>query len=33
MIAVAQWPVQARRDLIGLFTDIDDTLTTEGAIT
>ena len=33
MIAVAQWPVQARRGLIGIFTDIDDTLTIEGAIT
>jgi HAD superfamily hydrolase (TIGR01484 family) len=33
MISVAQWPVQARRGLIGIFTDIDDTLTTEGAIT
>ena len=33
MIPVAQWPPQARRDLIGVFTDIDDTLTTEGAIT
>ncbi len=27
------WPVEARRGLIGVFTDIDDTLTTDGAIT
>ena len=27
------WPTVARRDLVGVFTDIDDTLTTEGAIT
>ena len=27
------WPTAARRDLVGVFTDIDDTLTTEGAIT
>lgn len=33
MIPLAQWPAQARRGLIGIFTDIDDTLTTEGAIT
>lgn len=28
-----QWPRQPRRQLVGVFTDIDDTLTTEGAIT
>ncbi len=33
MQPLAQWPVEARRGLIGVFTDIDDTLTTEGAIT
>ena len=33
MIPVAQWPMQARRGLVGVFTDIDDTLTTDGAIT
>ncbi len=27
------WPLAARRDVVGIFTDIDDTLTTEGAIT
>ena len=27
------WTDQPRRDLVGVFTDIDDTLTTEGAIT
>ena len=27
------WPVEARGALIGVFTDIDDTLTTDGAIT
>jgi hypothetical protein len=33
MKTLAQWPLAARRGLVGLFTDIDDTLTTEGAIT
>lgn len=33
MTPVAQWPMQARRGLLGVFTDIDDTLTTDGAIT
>ena len=33
MLPLAQWPVEARRDIVGVFTDIDDTLTTEGAIT
>jgi HAD superfamily hydrolase (TIGR01484 family) len=27
------WPAHARRRLVGVFSDIDDTLTTEGAIT
>jgi HAD superfamily hydrolase (TIGR01484 family) len=27
-----EWPIAARRGLVGVFTDIDDTLTTEGAI-
>ncbi len=27
------WPTQARRGVVGIFTDIDDTLTTHGAIT
>jgi HAD superfamily hydrolase (TIGR01484 family) len=30
---LASWPQQARRNIVGVFTDIDDTLTTEGAIT
>jgi HAD superfamily hydrolase (TIGR01484 family) len=30
---LAQWPLEARRGLIGVLTDIDDTLTTDGAIT
>lgn len=29
---LADWPLAARRGLVGVFTDIDDTLTTEGAI-
>ena len=33
MHALNLWPREARRDLVGVFTDIDDTLTTEGAIT
>lgn len=33
MQPLAAWPAEARRGLIGLFTDIDDTLTTTGAIT
>ena len=33
MLPLADWPAEARRGLIGVFTDIDDTLTTEGAIT
>jgi HAD superfamily hydrolase (TIGR01484 family) len=30
---LASWPLQARRNLVGVFTDIDDTLTTEGTVT
>lgn len=33
MQPLANWPLQARQKLVGVFTDIDDTLTTEGAIT
>ncbi len=33
MKPIAEWPVQARRQVTGVFTDIDDTLTTDGAIT
>lgn len=33
MKPLAQWPLAARRGLVGVLTDIDDTLTTEGAIT
>ena len=33
MQALRDWPLAARRQLVGVFTDIDDTLTTEGAIT
>jgi HAD superfamily hydrolase (TIGR01484 family) len=33
MLPLSAWPVEARRNIIGVFTDIDDTLTTEGAIT
>ena len=33
MQALTLWPEAARRHLVGVFTDIDDTLTTEGAIT
>ncbi|OUM00220.1 HAD-IIB family hydrolase [Variovorax sp. JS1663] len=33
MQPLSQWPPAARRDLVGVFTDIDDTLTTEGAVT
>jgi len=31
--ALMDWPLQARRGLVGVMTDIDDTLTTDGAIT
>ena len=33
MRPLAQWPAADRRAIVGVFTDIDDTLTTEGAIT
>ncbi|TAM44797.1 MAG: HAD-IIB family hydrolase [Burkholderiaceae bacterium] len=33
MKPLADWPAAARRNLVGVFTDIDDTLTTDGAIT
>ena len=33
MKPLAQWSIEARRGLIGVLTDIDDTLTTHGAIT
>ncbi len=33
MLALSQWPLASRAPLHGIFTDIDDTLTTEGAIT
>ncbi|MBO9651743.1 MAG: HAD-IIB family hydrolase [Variovorax sp.] len=33
MQPLADWPLEARQGLVGVFTDIDDTLTTEGAIT
>ena len=33
MLPLSHWPLQDRRDLIGVFTDIDDTLTTAGTIT
>lgn len=33
MQPLTRWPLAARRDMVGVFTDIDDTLTTEGAIT
>ncbi|QGW84276.1 HAD-IIB family hydrolase [Variovorax paradoxus] len=33
LLPLAQWPAAARSALIGVFTDIDDTLTSEGAIT
>ena len=32
MLPLSAWPLQDRRKLIGVFTDIDDTLTTEGVI-
>ncbi len=33
MQPLADWPLAARGGLLGVFTDIDDTLTTDGAIT
>jgi HAD superfamily hydrolase (TIGR01484 family) len=33
MLPLADWPLAQRQGIIGVFTDIDDTLTTDGAIT
>ena len=33
MTPLQHWPAADRRALTGVFTDIDDTLTTDGAIT
>jgi hypothetical protein len=33
MLPLSAWPADERRHLLGVFTDIDDTLTTHGAIT
>ena len=33
MLPLANWPASERRGIVGVFTDIDDTLTTGGAIT
>ena len=33
MLPLKEWPHVERQRLIGVFTDIDDTLTTEGSIT
>lgn len=33
MLKLAHWPADARQRITGVFTDIDDTLTTNGAIT
>jgi HAD superfamily hydrolase (TIGR01484 family) len=33
MQALSTWPLEHRQKIIGVFTDIDDTLTTEGSIT
>jgi HAD superfamily hydrolase (TIGR01484 family) len=33
MLPLVAWPLESRRRIIGVFTDIDDTLTTQGAIT
>jgi HAD superfamily hydrolase (TIGR01484 family) len=33
MKPLADWPASERRGIVGVFTDIDDTLTTKGAIT
>ncbi|MEO7106318.1 MAG: HAD-IIB family hydrolase [Rhodoferax sp.] len=33
MLPLTSWPADARRNIVGVFTDIDDTLTTDGAIT
>ncbi len=33
MLDLTHWPIEDRRDIIGVFTDIDDTLTTHSVIT
>jgi HAD superfamily hydrolase (TIGR01484 family) len=33
VLPLTDWPIEERRQIIGVFTDIDDTLTTDGAIT
>jgi len=33
MLNLSSWPAVERRNIVGVFTDIDDTLTTEGRIT
>ena len=33
MQPLSSWPSSARKKIAGVFTDIDDTLTTDGAIT
>jgi len=33
MLNLGDWPLAARRRITGVFTDIDNTLTTDGAIT
>ena len=33
MLPLSHWPLEDRRQITGVFTDIDDTLTTEGVIT
>jgi HAD superfamily hydrolase (TIGR01484 family) len=33
MKPISSWPISERQKIVGVFTDIDDTLTTEGAIT
>jgi hypothetical protein len=33
MKPLAQWPLDQRQNIVGVFTDIDDTLTTHQAIT
>lgn len=33
MLPLSDWPLAQRRAIVGVFTDIDDTLTTDGAIT
>ena len=33
MNPLSSWPLSSRAKIVGVFTDIDDTLTTEGAIT